>query len=747
MNKSAERERLIDRFEDIKNHKPRAPKKLNEIADILTAMYYIDSDKASEMWQYIIDLNITDNIEFARYYVAQVFNKLIQRMTQKDSAYLISMIPKRIDLLITYGYDGASLYSIINSLVIGLIELDKIKLCKSVLDNVITKNGSLAESTVSKNIIKSLIRGFSEQAHNPTLETHIKEFGDVLQMYNDREICAYYSVRLNQSDVEESLNLCISFGFEYEFINIAKRIDQKNKNYLRQKWEEYVRKNGTCSLLILNHSNGDFNSSDLNKFVDVALESPVLLNLYFENYSPHYKEFYISIIKELIIDEQWDDYINYMSKALNSFQSPESFETGYWTLISRFYEGFMNSLINKNRNSNCLKGVYKGVIEFKVSSYNPYTDNFGREYNEVSIENINEFINALERINDLSNFSICHNQFEKHLKFIKEKIERVLEDIPLADNKNLVKKNIKYFIKDYFLSEKEQYAYFELGELEKECINVLGLQEFVEYIIQDKQILEFYVFYRGSIDYISRIITYCLNYFKFNLVSELFSKMIEKLPSDRRLWEYRMFKTLLEVIDYYSSKKNFSKSKSNNLSEKIIDYIFSITLTVDEYLSELHSKTLDGKLLLLKQDSHELENYIDYLYNSLLIYSSEKKPQGKGNKDYLRHLAEYIIESFDVVVKMGRLDVLSEELTILSKANKTLKPMNYSALFYHAITLLDNKMDLYYMNNEIFKVYFQDAETRDDLLIELVDNICWTSGEQAAKKVKNIIVNIRGNIF
>ena len=69
---------IQDRFEKIKDHKPKASKKLNELGDILASAYKISSELADEMWQYIVDLNVDDD-------VAQVFNKISDRLFPEEA--------------------------------------------------------------------------------------------------------------------------------------------------------------------------------------------------------------------------------------------------------------------------------------------------------------------------------------------------------------------------------------------------------------------------------------------------------------------------------------------------------------------------------------------------------------------------------------------------------------------------------------------------------------------------------------
>ena len=76
---------IQDRFEKIKDHKPKASKKLNELGDILASAYKISSELADEMWQYIVDLNVDDDVANAKFYVAQVFNKISDRPSPEEA--------------------------------------------------------------------------------------------------------------------------------------------------------------------------------------------------------------------------------------------------------------------------------------------------------------------------------------------------------------------------------------------------------------------------------------------------------------------------------------------------------------------------------------------------------------------------------------------------------------------------------------------------------------------------------------
>ena len=137
---------IQSRYDAIKDHKPRATKKLNELGDILASAYAIDPDEADSMWQYIVDLNVADDITFSKFYIAQVFNKLTDRMKPEDATAFLTMTPERVQLMINYGYDGGTLWHCLNVLVKGyLIARD--------VDNAITCIATVYKGNIIKNLI------------------------------------------------------------------------------------------------------------------------------------------------------------------------------------------------------------------------------------------------------------------------------------------------------------------------------------------------------------------------------------------------------------------------------------------------------------------------------------------------------------------------------------------------------------------------------------------------------------------
>ena len=102
-------EEINSRFDEVKKLKPRTPQTLNEIVEVLVSTYKLHKNKASGMWQSIIDLNTQDDVTYADFYVVQVFHKFQDVLGMKESAHFLLMNGKRRKLFYEYGFSEDSM--------------------------------------------------------------------------------------------------------------------------------------------------------------------------------------------------------------------------------------------------------------------------------------------------------------------------------------------------------------------------------------------------------------------------------------------------------------------------------------------------------------------------------------------------------------------------------------------------------------------------------------------------------------
>ena len=102
---------IEQRYEKIKDNNKRANWKLEELGYILSSAYLINPNRASKMWQYVIEQNIKIDIEYAKYYAAQVYIKNVKYLGKEKASNFLCMNADRIKIAFRYGYDGRSVFT------------------------------------------------------------------------------------------------------------------------------------------------------------------------------------------------------------------------------------------------------------------------------------------------------------------------------------------------------------------------------------------------------------------------------------------------------------------------------------------------------------------------------------------------------------------------------------------------------------------------------------------------------------
>ena len=109
----------------------------------MASAYKINPDRADEMWQYLVELNVRDDEKNAKFYIAQVFNKVKGLIPADEATDLIMMTPERVEMMLLYGYGGGTLYSVLNTLTIGFLKNENVNNVMASLEYVFEKFGGV----------------------------------------------------------------------------------------------------------------------------------------------------------------------------------------------------------------------------------------------------------------------------------------------------------------------------------------------------------------------------------------------------------------------------------------------------------------------------------------------------------------------------------------------------------------------------------------------------------------------------
>lgn len=385
MNNNEKEWMLIQKkFNRIRDNRSRAAGKLNDLANILFSAYKIDSGEADKMWQYIIDLNIADNINFSKFYIAQVFNKLTQRMSPADVTAFLILNPKRERLMILYGYDaGPTLWHCLEVLIRGHLILRNV-------DKAVTCIGYFYEKFDVDNLnnteIKIILSIVGQVCADLNLLSEYKRiiinFLDIIGDSEYEEINTFVRVIKVLNGIEKPSNcnklwdILICKGFKLEFFSFM--VFMKNdcsSNYLKFRWIEYVQQNKMDKCLpdeYFRHDNELYGISKLKFYVDLEKKEDQLLELYFQDHKLSTVQ--NNIIWSWIEENDWDRFTKYLALTLMNTSSDSFISSDIYYTIRKY-----------------MHACFQTETSYSVDMYN-------RDYKELMLDKQIAFSKALVQI-------------------------------------------------------------------------------------------------------------------------------------------------------------------------------------------------------------------------------------------------------------------------------------------------------------------------------------------------------------
>lgn len=316
---------IREKFEEIKDHKPRASKKLNELGGILSSAYAMHPDTANDMWQYIVDLNISDDITFSKFYIAQVFNKLTDRMKPEDATTFLTMNPERVHLMIMYGYDGGTLWRCLDTLLNGYIASDSTENAMICLDYFYDKFGGINSGNkdiinVTRNASKVCVECITSGKNTETANEVFEELGST----DNYEINSYVEIvkAINQIgdsfDFEALFDAATEGKYPVEFFDLlwAAR-NEYDEDGLRDKWIDYIQNCDDTDIRPYNYireDSDDYENSKLKFYVDIEKNADELLDYYFDRFNIYDVE--KGVIRSWIESGDWDRFTRHVAQVV-----------------------------------------------------------------------------------------------------------------------------------------------------------------------------------------------------------------------------------------------------------------------------------------------------------------------------------------------------------------------------------------------------------------------------------------------
>ena len=672
------------RFDAIKDHRPRATKKLSVLGELLASAYLLDPLVADSMWRYIVDLNVSDNVAYSKFYVAQVFNKLIQLLPARESSDLISMDINRVRLLASNGYDGWQFWSSLESLLVGLTECDMPDKILVSIEAHLDKFGGPRSSSIETFRIFRLSshicgRFLTSNSHCSTAEAvlhDLKALGDA-QTALIVDTCAR---ELNPDEPVDPnarfyvLKLCREAQDFFQLLWESR--DELDEEDLRDLWRGYVEECADGDTLPYGDLYDDeqpesYRDTKKYFYFNLIKDDETLLDRYFGR--PTIYDLELSVVENWLFEGCWTDFAQYVSEFLNSSEK-DSPDVQLMHTIQQFMDA-------------CFFGDGRDNTSYE------------RSMKEVMREGSEPFADSLAQVVAATEGCSCHEEFKLVVSHFIQKLDGGLHRLEkFGVNEEADARSAEQMLEDYasaFLASgrdthpprNNKYTLI-LKSLQDEGVPLKWISGDPEinssiYRIACNETVASFLFQHHPADAMSRacLISACIREGDISRAVELVDMMPkhEKTSGKKNVyvddWGYQSMMTMRELISFYDYAKQDYFS-SDGITDDMRSTVAALVDRVVPLLPERSRKLIAGDLSKIKPDDEwQADNYVNMLLSDLETYTDF--PYSKETMSKINELSFSLIRSFDTLVKINRLDVISLIFSRLEQVKDQLIGVQY----------------------------------------------------------------------
>lgn len=700
---NGELEKIEKEFDKIKDHKPKATKKLKLLGNLLSSAYKIDPNKANEMWDYIIKLNVDDKGANAKFYAAQVFNKIIRNLSDVDATNFISMDPKRVQLLIFHGYTGSTIWSGFNTLITGYLKQNQEEdafICiqlfmkkfssadengKWMIElsaNVFNICFALIQTNVSKDNCFSLLNEMENVA-----DENVSPFVTAMKVLNDFE---------EVDNFEPLLNVLIKYKNPGDFINmLLKASDKCPREYLAEKLEifldSYKSEHGPVLYYIDNLANLKF-------YNDLFNSSNKLLNILFSDFCSMNRDLYTYIVYQWLKNGETDKFIEYVSKALMNLSEMD------FSSFTGIFDDFFRAA---NAHSGLTYYLYSGTAE---------------SFNDIMKNNQETFVDCLIKVLISATGTPSYENFYLYLNNMFKKIygnAEIFNKYNLTSSSNIsITDKLHDITKKFVLDEKmETVAGF------RSKINIIKTGE--KGLNENEKIDYYYELAKDP--YISKYFfklcpTSSINIkkdlMKATLVKEDFTKLNEFIEMMIETVNYPDYNDLNgrsfqneRAVQFLIGEINFEmKYDRIDISANSINNLIHLANKICQYFpSDLQNDLKDtirmtDSLKLIDTDSESRDEYINEVIELADKYI---KKDYKGAE--VNHISSRLLKSLEILSNYHRIDVIIHIMKKFVENIDQCEPVVYASFY--------DDMLSHVSSNEFVEIFRNAPEILDGILV------------------------------
>ena len=778
-----------ERFEKIKDHKPKASKKLNELGEILASAYRLDPRRADQMWQYIVDLNISDNIGNAKFYIAQVFNKISDRLSPKEATDYITMTPDRVRLMVLHGYDGGTLWRCMDTLIRGYLKGDAVDDAVVCVGYFYEKFGGINSGNPDIALAARKAAGIcAEMIHNDMHNEKAKELLNGLGNSESEDINAFIELIkvINGIDADADYDHLFYVAKVYkcpvEFFDLlwaAK--DEYELDEIKEKWVDYLEDCDEGDVRPYNYIHEEveqYEGSKLQFYVDLEKNTDQLLTYYFDR--PNIFDVEIGDMWSWIEEDDWDRFTKYVSMTVMA-TNDDMFQ---WSAIKRGLESFMNACFyDDSRDETTYGRSYRGLMKPRSSSFGAALSKIsaitmGCDCHESYHAFVKDFLQKLNgNLDALNEFGFdeeveARAPEERLKEYVHEFLQsgrRVHEGRPtkyalivdalgeeLYTNRNGNNHTITIDITGTLLKapglpdDKEQEEKEEDAVNEKEEIDESVEQAYR--LAMDDEIAKFY-FQNcpGEYDRRKDMLAACIKKNNINRAVELIDMMADTKSNegydDLNGWGRQNMLTIMYLIRLFDYT-NEDSWETEGITDEMRQVAKQLVYRMLPHLPSRSQEELKKDLYRINPDIDDSEDYIKQLLEDADVYTTYPKPRGKGGAPNINRMSDEFIHCFERLSKMGRLDIVSEIMLKFAAVRDVLKPVTYELwVSFMAHDLKDGDLTKVFRNSpEIFEEWLQVDSLRDSDIKSVAQSLGEHCSREEFMTFRNMVISHKGMV-
>lgn len=762
-------EEIEELYHSIK-HTTRASKNLKIWGEVLASAFMIDRTRANKMWQHVVELNTTTNPEYAKYFVGQIYNKIVENLPLYEATEFLLMEESRRELLFLHGFDGGSNNECIYR-VVGYYLTDNNYDKVFELLSILAQKRDEEDYCNSKEIVNILFSSVS-RLNKPyvTYSEHNYEAMPEEVIVNFLAAC--------ETLHEDSLLGKVAYAHRLLITQAPIIIENAAIEMLTFLLNDYD--NIFLSMLYLERTIVDENT--IAELLELYCEETHFLpiNIY-DDMEPQNRELALWLRKFFDRSEKIRNDV-----LIRTTGGLLGYETNYLNSLLAVNEGkkwvrLLASIFKKGDNSysrSCLYYVEQTMqaamppqkVEFGSSFYwRTFGD--GTMFANYTDEQRTEFAKLLAVLCSLITEA---NAFDQLYSKVKNYVRLVTGSLDILDNHGFEassdKRTALEVLRDYCVEltrtlpaheinmHRTDSPYFKsyekirlfLQEVEKDN-NVRGF-ETGKLLAQQEEIMIYLFLHDPHLSHIkSSIIMACLINNKVETAMACFEKLVETatypnftVPNG---WELDFYNTIHSVIADVAL--NAEREWGTKYSESVRNGAILIAENSLQYLNDYYKNSLKRDILRLKPAASELEQYISDLLRDVSDYTAIKPPRGFGKR--ANNVTSSIINCVPTLCNANRVDVIVDILHRICEARSHLQGPQFMTGWVDFLTKLDGNqlVDLYVNSIDVFEIWLQEKPPASDKI--KYNNFCGSVMRLARRigstKNKIIFIQFRNQVI